>query len=183
MLSIVGASSSRGAHSPGALAGICRLLANEHVNIIALSLESSGRLHLIVDNAVRASGALATQHHQVTAADVLFVITGNQPGGITPVLVTQPALFGETIDPTTHIDLREVQVNGRGNGLLEWRLLELYNDVTREVGAASGVAVIDLAKLMPKDSRYYYDYLHFTNEGAVRVGDIVYAGIASALEH
>jgi len=104
-------------------------------------------------------------------------------GGITPVLVTQPALFGETIDPTTHVDLREVQVNGRGNGLLEWRLLELYNDVTREVGAAHGVAVIDLAKLMPKDSRYFYDYLHFTNEGAVQVGDIVYAGLASTLEH
>ena len=73
-------------NSPGALAGICRLLASEHINIIALSLESSGRLHLIVDNTVRASGALASHHHQVTADDVLFVSTGNRPGGITPVL-------------------------------------------------------------------------------------------------
>ena len=45
-------------NSPGALAGICRLLSNEHVNIVALSLEPGGRLHLIVDNPVRASGAL-----------------------------------------------------------------------------------------------------------------------------
>ena len=111
------------------------------------------------------------------------VVTITRQGGITPVLATQPALFGESIDPTTQIDLREVQVNGRGNGLLEWRLLELYNDVTREVASANGVTLIDLAKSMPKDSRYFYDYLHFTNEGAVRVGDIIYAGLASTLEH
>jgi len=111
------------------------------------------------------------------------IVTTARRGGITPVLVTQPALFGETVDPTTHVDLREVQVNGRGNGLLEWRLLELYNDVTREVGAARDVTVIDLAKSMPKDSRYFYDYLHFTNDGAVKVGDIVYAGLASTIDH
>jgi len=73
-------------NSPGALAGICRLLSNEHVNIVALSLEASGRLHLIVDNPVRASGALMAQHHQVTSQDVLLVAVGNQPGGIAPVL-------------------------------------------------------------------------------------------------
>jgi len=111
------------------------------------------------------------------------IVTIARQGGITPVLVTQPALFGETVDPTTHVDLREVQVNGRGNGLLEWRLLELYNDVTREVGATRDVTVIDLAESMPKDSRYFYDYLHFTNDGAVKVGDIVYAGLASTLDH
>ena len=73
-------------NSPGALAGICRLLSNEHVNIVALSLESSGRLHLVVDNPVRATGALSAQHHQVTEQNVLLVATGNQPGGLAPVL-------------------------------------------------------------------------------------------------
>ncbi len=51
------------------------------------------------------------------------------------------------------------------------------------MASANGVTLIDLAKSMPKDSRYFYDYLHFTNEGAVRVGDIIYAGLASTLEH
>ena len=101
---------------------------------------------------------------------------------IEPVLVTQPALFGDIVDPATHVDLRHVQVNGRGNGELEWRLLELYNDVTREVGRDADVPVIDLARLMPKDSRYYYDFLHFTNEGAARVGDIVFEGLATRLQ-
>jgi lysophospholipase L1-like esterase len=96
---------------------------------------------------------------------------------IEPVLVTQPALFGDAIDPTTHLDLRSIQVGGRGNALLEWQLLELYNDVTRAVGADAGVLVIDLAREMPKDSRYYYDFLHFTNEGAILVGDIIFKNL------
>ena len=73
-------------NSPGALAGICRLLSNEHVNIVALSLEPGGRLHLIVDNPVRASGALMVGHHQVAEQDVLLVAVGNRPGGIAPLL-------------------------------------------------------------------------------------------------
>lgn len=101
--------------------------------------------------------------------------------GTEPVLLTQPALYGEAIDPTTGVDLREVYIDGATNGILGWRLLELYNDVTREVGREMGAAVIDLAREMPKDSQYFYDFLHFTNEGAVRVGDIVFAGLQPRL--
>jgi hypothetical protein len=73
-------------NSPGALAGICRLLSNEHVNIVALSLEPGGRLHLVVDNPVRASGALIGERHQVSQQDVLLVAVGNRPGGLAPML-------------------------------------------------------------------------------------------------
>ena len=73
-------------NSPGALAGICRLLSSEHVNIVALSLESSGRLHLVVDNPLRAAGALAAHHHQVSEQDVLFVSAAHHPDGLMPVL-------------------------------------------------------------------------------------------------
>ena len=73
-------------NSPGALAEICRLLSNEHVNIIALSLEATGRLHLVVDNPVRAVGALVARHHQVSQLDVLFVAAGNKAGDLEPIL-------------------------------------------------------------------------------------------------
>ena len=73
-------------NSPGALAGICRLLSDEHVNILARAVESSGRLHMVVDNPVRASSALAAQHHQVSQQDVLIVTASHQPGGVAPVL-------------------------------------------------------------------------------------------------
>jgi lysophospholipase L1-like esterase len=92
---------------------------------------------------------------------------------IEAVFITQPALFGDTVDPATGVNLATVQVNGRGNGTLEWQLLEMYNDVTREVGRDRGVLVVDLAREMPKDSRFFYDFLHFTNEGSIVVGDIV----------
>lgn len=93
--------------------------------------------------------------------------------GIDPVLITQPALFGDTIDPTTGIALANVQVNGRGNGTLEWRLLERVNEATREVAGREGVLLVDLARELPKDSRYFYDFLHYTNEGAEQIGAIV----------
>jgi hypothetical protein len=73
-------------NSPGALAEICRLLSDEHVNIIALSLEATGRLRLVVDNPVRALGALAARHHQVSQLDVLFVAAGNKAGDLEPIL-------------------------------------------------------------------------------------------------
>ena len=73
-------------NSPGALAGICRLLSDEHVNIVALALETNGRLHLVVDNPVRATGVLTSRHHQVVQQDVLVVSTGNQPGAVAPLL-------------------------------------------------------------------------------------------------
>jgi lysophospholipase L1-like esterase len=96
-----------------------------------------------------------------------------QTHGIEPVWVTQPALFGDLVDPTTNVDLAKAQVNGRGNGHVEWRLLEMYNDETRRVAAERGVLLIDLARELPKDSRYFYDFLHFTNAGSERVGEIV----------
>jgi hypothetical protein len=93
--------------------------------------------------------------------------------GIDPIFVTQPALFGSVIDPATGVDLTRKQVNGRGNGQLEWQLLEMYNDTTRRVAADAHVLLVDLARRLPKDSRLFYDFLHFTNEGAQAVGSIV----------
>lgn len=102
--------------------------------------------------------------------------------GITAVWITQPALFGDTVDPTTGVDLAMAKVNGRGNGHLEWRLLEMNNDVLRRVARERGVPLIDLARELPKDSRYFYDFLHFTNEGSEQVGEIVARELAPILK-
>jgi lysophospholipase L1-like esterase len=97
--------------------------------------------------------------------------------GIDPVFVTQPALFGEGIDRATGVDLSRVQARGAANGRLWWRVQEMYNDVTRRVGAERHLLLIDAAREMPKDSRLFYDFIHFTNEGAANLGDIVAAGL------
>jgi lysophospholipase L1-like esterase len=91
--------------------------------------------------------------------------------GIAPVLMTQPALFGDAVDPTTHLDLSHFGFQGM-DGATAWSLLELYNEVTRHLAAEAGVPLIDLAREMPKDSIYFYDGLHFTNAGARVVSEI-----------
>jgi lysophospholipase L1-like esterase len=98
--------------------------------------------------------------------------------GIEPVLITQPSLLG-SVDPRTGIDTRpmEVELWEKLDGALAWRLLERYNDVTRQVGADRHVLVVDLARQLPKDSTFFYDFFHFTNEGADRVGAIVDDGM------
>ncbi len=88
--------------------------------------------------------------------------------GIEPVLMTQPALYGGGKDDVTGVDLGWIQVDAerRIHGGLAWRILEEYNEVVREEGRAANVLVIDAALRMPKSSRFYYDFVHFTREGA-----------------
>jgi hypothetical protein len=99
-------------------------------------------------------------------------IAKSRAGGIEPILVTQPVLFGEGTDPTTGVDLGPL-VFARVTSAEMWRVIEIYNDVTRSVGRDQAVHVVDLARLLPKDSAYYYDWMHFTNEGAERVAEIL----------
>jgi len=88
------------------------------------------------------------------------------------VLITQPALFGDAVDPTTGVDLGTMRLDDL-NGRVRWDVLELYNTVVRDVAREQKVDLIDLAQLLPKDSQYYYDHYHFTNEGAALVGTLV----------
>jgi hypothetical protein len=73
-------------NSPGALADATRLLADEHVNVMAAALEATGRLRLVVDNHLRACGALRARHHKVEERDVLLVGVPNDSGALASVL-------------------------------------------------------------------------------------------------
>jgi hypothetical protein len=72
-------------NSPGALAGVCRLLADERVNINAMALDATGQLRLILDNHVLGAGVLRAQHHQVSERNVVVLSLANAPGGFAPV--------------------------------------------------------------------------------------------------
>lgn len=108
--------------------------------------------------------------------------------GIQPIFITQPSLYGRSIDPTTGVDLGKMLIfssNGEwGEGLTgaqKWYLLDKYNDVTRQVGRDRNVLVIDLARKMPKDSLYYYDFIHFSNQGSEKVAEIVFEDLCEYL--
>jgi len=73
-------------NSPGSLAGVCRLLADERVNVLALGLESSGQLRMIVDNHVHGAAVLRDHHHQVVERDVIVTTVPNTPGALGPLM-------------------------------------------------------------------------------------------------
>jgi hypothetical protein len=73
-------------NSPGALAGVCRLLSDERVNVLALTLGTDGQLRMVVDNHVHGAAVLRDHHHQVTERDVLVTSVPNTPGALAPAL-------------------------------------------------------------------------------------------------
>jgi lysophospholipase L1-like esterase len=94
--------------------------------------------------------------------------------GMEPVFLTQPVLYGRGLDPATGVNLETVRLGENLNGGLMYEIVELYNDAVRQVGQKDQVLVIDLARKMPRDSVYYYDYLHYTDRGAQEVAEIIY---------
>ena len=115
------------------------------------------------------------------ASRVTAIVEECRRHGIEPVLVTQPGLYGDGVDPATGVDLSTVQTQGAANGRLWWHVQELYNDVTRTIARERGVVLVDAARELPKDSRLFYDFMHFTNEGAAQLGDLVASGIEPRL--
>jgi lysophospholipase L1-like esterase len=101
---------------------------------------------------------------------------------ILPVFITQPNQFGEGRDSVTGADLVLFPVDKDINGGLIWEMLERYNDVTRRLCAEKKLPLVDLARLLPKDSRYFYDMSHFTNEGAEEVAGLLSAKLAPVLD-
>jgi hypothetical protein len=73
-------------NSPGSLAGVCVLLSDERVNILALGLEAGGQLRLIVDNHVHGAAVLRDHHHQVAERDVIVTTVPNTPGSLAPIM-------------------------------------------------------------------------------------------------
>jgi len=93
--------------------------------------------------------------------------------GIEPVLITQPTLYGPGLDPVTGVNLATVKLGNHLNGGLMFQIVNLYNEVTRQEAQTHRVLLIDLAREMPRNSAYYYDYLHYTEAGAAEVAGIV----------
>ncbi len=72
-------------NTPGSLGRACAVLAEEHVNILALSLESTGALRMVVDNPVHAAETLRDRNYHVEQRDVLFTMLPNGPGSIASI--------------------------------------------------------------------------------------------------
>lgn len=161
-----------------------RDLGHERVDLTALA-------HIGADH--RLSGSLLGAHREQYVPPykqrVEAIVRLSRQYGIEPVLMTQPALYGTAIDPLTLVSLDAIVVSderrikaGRVRGKLAWEVLELYNDAVREVGRARDVLVIDTATRLGKSSQFFYDFVHFTDDGAREVARIVADELCPFLE-
>lgn len=73
-------------NSAGALAAVCGVLSDERVNILAMALEGTGQLRLVVDNHVHGSAVLREHHHQVIERNVIVMAIPNAAGALAPAL-------------------------------------------------------------------------------------------------
>jgi lysophospholipase L1-like esterase len=92
---------------------------------------------------------------------------------IMPVFLTQPCLYGPGRDSVTGVDLSLAKVEDGMNGELLKAILDQYNAEVKKAAEKVGAHCIDLAAAMPRNSLYYYDQTHFTNEGAELVARVV----------
>jgi len=76
-------------NKPGRLANVCRIMAQEGINIRALSIADStdfGVLRLIVDNPDLAEKRLKTRGVLVSITDVVGIVVPDKPGGLADAL-------------------------------------------------------------------------------------------------
>ena len=74
------------ANSPGSLARVAQLLGGERINMLAMSIDPSGQLRMVVDNPLHAAGTLREQHYKVEERDVLYTSMPNEPGSLARAL-------------------------------------------------------------------------------------------------
>lgn len=102
----------------------------------------------------------------------------SKANNIEPIFITQPTLYGRAIDDITNVNLAKIKSDVwdplPADGELVWESLERTNDVIRRVGREEKVLVIDLSRELPKSSKYYYDFYHFSNEGNEKIAEIIY---------
>lgn len=85
-------------NKPGHIAGPCRLLAEQGIDIRALALADTQRfgiLRMIVSDPAKATKVLEAAGHVVKATEVLAIGVADQPGGLAQVL---SALEGSSVN-------------------------------------------------------------------------------------
>jgi hypothetical protein len=69
-------------NSPGSLGRVSQVLGGERINVLAMAVDPSGQLRLVVDNPLHAAGTLREQQYNVEERDVLFTAMPNEPGAL-----------------------------------------------------------------------------------------------------
>jgi hypothetical protein len=104
---------------------------------------------------------------------IVNIIDIARHNSIEPIFITHPVLYGNVVDDVSGVNLANISVDGM-SGSMAWKKLEMYNDVLRKIREKYKVHVVDLARELPKSSKYFYDLYHYNNEGAEEVAKIIF---------
>lgn len=107
--------------------------------------------------------------YQERLSEIISICRKNK---IKPIFINQPLLTGNIIDPSTGINLSTIKYENI-NGSLMWEKLSLYNEALKKTCDSLEVPLIDLAEKLPKDSRYYRDFMHYSVQGNKKIVDII----------
>jgi lysophospholipase L1-like esterase len=94
------------------------------------------------------------------------------------IFVAQSILFSDEKDLFSNTYLGDIKT-GKINGKTRAYILKMYNKVTFDFAESMQIPYINLAARLPKDSRFFYDGYHFTNDGAEITSGIIYDEIIS----
>jgi len=107
---------------------------------------------------------------------------------IEPIFISQTICAG-FLDPTTKKDLSkeffsmEFNIPIPHNGKNMRRELEYYNNLTRIISQKNCNHFIELDSLLSKDSKYYYDFIHYNKTGNKMVASIIAEELTKYLEN
>jgi hypothetical protein len=59
------------------------------------------------------------------------------------------------------------------SGKQYFQKLEMYNQTPSDLFKEQNIKCIDLGKLLPKDSKYFFNDMHFSDAGCVKVSEII----------
>ena len=96
------------------------------------------------------------------------------------IIVSQSILFTEDKDLFSNVNLGQIKT-GKLNGKTMALIVKQYNKVAFEVAKKTNTPFITLSSRMPKDSRFYYNGFHFTNEGSEMAAYILYDELIKTL--
>lgn len=129
---------------------------------------------LILDSAAIAKH-IADQPHFLNAyrRRILKLDSVCRANNIKAIFLTQPSVFGSFTDPATGLDFTNIKTAEGRNSKLERTILQMYNDVLTDLGKQGRIKTIDVASAMPLNSKYYYDFTHYTIHGTDTLGKML----------
>ena len=100
---------------------------------------------------------------------------------IQPVLMTQANRLTNEPSAPLMLDFK-ARLGGIGIPFKEWKeIYDSFNQAVRDVARDRGVLLIDLAELVPQNSEYIHDFVHFNDEGSEFVANVIARELAAKI--